>query len=713
MENQDHSRHPFEPAANELPSKPRYRFTLDRRRFFKLSGGGLVVAFVLHDLISPSSNSVPPANDSQSDDVDAWIHIGEDGAVNIFTGKVEVGQNIRTSLSQIVAEELMVPLSSITMIMGDTDLVPYDAGTFGSRTTPQMGTQLRKAAATAREALKELAAKKWGTPPTKLTAENGTIVNTATKDKINYGVLTKGQQLLMKISDKVPLIAAKDWKVAGKSAPKVDQKDFISGRHMYVSDMKLTGMLYGKILRPPSYEAKLIEANLAKAKSIPGVIVVKDGDFVGVAAPDSKTATSALQGIDAKWEERKDHPSSENIFEYLLKNTSAERDNGTTTGDVERGLSAAALKYSNTYNINYIAHVPLEPRAAVAQWADGKLTVWTGTQRPFGVQEELAETFRLNKEKVRVMVPDTGSGYGGKHSGEAAIEAARLAQEAKAPVKVVWTREEEFTWAYFRPGGVIEVNAGLNKDGTITAWKFTNYNSGGAGLDTQYKTSNKQIAHVPSNTPLKQGSYRGLAATANVFARECSMTDLARLVGMDPLDFRLKNLDDDRFVAVLEAAAKAFGWAKQKATGHGYGIAGGFEKGGHVGTCVEVAVSSNKEVKVLRVTQAFECGAIVNPHHLENQVVGSIIMGLGGALFEAVQFANGKILNAGLSAYRVPRFSDVPKIEVILLDRKDLPSAGAGEAAIIGVAPAIRNAILDAVGTALNTLPLLPSGMLA
>lgn len=712
MENQDHSRHPFEPATNELPSKPHYRFTLDRRKFFKLSGGGLVVAFVLHDLISPG-NSVPPADESQPDDVDAWIHIAEDGAVNIFTGKVEVGQNIRTSLSQIVAEELMVPLSSITMIMGDTDLVPYDAGTFGSRTTPQMGTQLRKAAATAREALKQLAAKKWGTPLTNLHAENGAIVNTVTKEKINYGGLTKGKQLLMKISDTVPVIAAKDWKVAGKSVPKVDQKDFISGRHVYVSDMKLPGMLYGKVLRPPSYEAKLVEANLAKAKSIPGVIVVKDGDFVGVAAPDSRTATSALLAIDAKWEERKDHPSNGNIFEYLVKNTSTERDNGTTTGNVEVGLSGAAFKYSNTYNINYIAHVPLEPRAAVAQWADGKLTVWTGTQRPFGVQQELIEVFRLTKEKVRVIMPDTGSGYGGKHSGEAAIEAARLAQEAKAPVKVVWTREEEFTWAYFRPGGVIEVNAGVNKDGTITAWKFTNYNSGGAGLDTQYKATNKQIAHVPSNTPLKQGSYRGLAATANVFARECSMTDLARLVGMDPLDFRVRNLDDDRFIAVLQSAAKAFGWGKQKAAGHGYGIAGGFEKGGHVGTCVEVVVGNNKEVKVLRVTQSFECGAIVNPHHLENQAMGSIIMGLGGALFEAVQFANGKILNAGLSAYRVPRFSDVPKIEVILLDRKDLPSAGAGEAAIVGVAPAIRNAILDAVGTALNTLPLLPNGMLA
>ncbi|HEX5154201.1 MAG TPA: molybdopterin cofactor-binding domain-containing protein [Parafilimonas sp.] len=714
MENRDYSRHPFEPSTDELPSESRYHFTLDRRKFFKLGGGGLVVAFVLHDLISFGNNNIAAPDESQPDSVDAWIHIGEDGAVNVFTGKVEVGQNIRTSLSQIVAEELMAPLSSITMIMGDTDLVPYDAGTFGSRTTPQMGPQLRKAAATAREALKELAAKKWDTPPTKLLAENGMIINTATKEKINYGTLTKGKQLLMKIADNVPVIAAKDWKVAGKSAPKIDQKDFISGRHQYVSDMKLKGMLYGKVLRPPSYGAKLMEADLSKAKRIPGVIAVKDGDFVGVAAPDSRTATSALLAIDAKWEERKDHPSNANIFDYLVQNASQEKDarNGDITGDVEGGLSGAAFKYSNTYNIDYIAHVPLEPRAALAQWADGKLTVWTGTQRPFGVQQQLAEAFRLNKEKVRVIMPDTGSGYGGKHSGEAAIEAARLAQEAKAPVKVVWTREEEFTWAYFRPGGVIEVNAGVNKDGTITAWKFTNYNSGGAGLGTQYKAGSKQVAYVPSDTPLKQGSYRGLASTANVFARECSMTDLARLISMDPLDFRVKNLDDKRFIAVLQAAAKAFGWDKPKTAGHGYGIAGGFEKGGHVGACVEVMVNSDKEVKVLRVTQAFECGAIVNPHHLENQVTGSIIMGLGGALFEAVQFADGKMLNAGLSSYRVPRFSDVPKIEVILLDRKDIPSAGAGEAAIIGVAPAIRNAILDAAGTAINTLPMLPNGML-
>src|SRR5688572_15394642 len=717
MDNPDNSQHPFEPTRDELPFKMNYHFELDRRKFFKITGGGLIVAFVLKDLISfdrkisPSETSSPPVGD-----VNAWIHIGKDGTVSVYTGKVEVGQNIRTSLAQIVAEELMVPVASVTMIMGDTDLVPYDAGTFGSRTTPQMGTQLRKAAASARQALVEIAAKKWNTQTTSLKTENGAVVNTDTNEKTGYGELTKGQQLMMTISDTVPVTAAKEWKVAGKSVPKVDQRKFICGKHIYVSDMKLPGMLYGKVLRAPSYGSKLIDADLTMAKNIPGVIVVKDGDFIGVTAPDVNTVTKALQSIKAKWEEKKEHPSNSNIFDYLLKNPSGEtggRNSGITKGDVERGLNEANFKHANIYNIHYIAHVPLEPRAAVAEWVNGKLTVWTGTQRPFGVQEELAEVLRLDKKNVRVIMPDTGSGYGGKHSGETAIEAARLSKEANKPVKVVWTREEEFTWAYFRPGGVIEVNAGVSKDGNITAWKFINYNSGGAGLDTQYKVGNKQVAHVRSNSPLRQGSYRGLASAANVFARECHMDDLARLIKMDPLEFRIKNLDDERLITVLRTTAQNFGWNVSKTKDHGHGIACGFDKGGYVGTCAEIKINGDKEVKIVRITQAFECGAIINPHHLENQVMGSIVQGLGGALFEAVEFANGKILNSSLSAYRVPRFGDIPKIEIVLIDRKDLPSAGAGEAAIIGIAPAIRNAIMDATGKALNELPMLPNGSLA
>ena len=716
MKDPEYVPHPFEPASDELPPGSQYKFAIDRRKFLKLSGGGLVVAFVFQDLFSGENKT--PFHEQGTDPVsgvDSWIRIGEDGKVTVYTGKVEVGQNIRTSLSQLVAEELMVPLSSITMIMGDTDLVPFDNGTYGSLTTPQMGMQLRKAAATARAALIEIAAKNWNTQSAGLVADNGMIWHKAANKKIGYGELTKGRQMLMPIAEKVELIAAKDWKVAGKTVPRINERSFISGKHIYVSDMKLPGMLYGKVLRAPSYGAKLLEADITKASNIPGVVVVKDGNFVGVAAPDIKTAGKALQSITAKWEEKKEATSNETIFDYLVKNATDKNDNknqGDKKGDIETGLSGAEFKHSKRYQINYIAHVPLEPRAAVAEWVDGKLTVWTGTQRPFGVQQELAGIFGLSKEKVRVIMPDTGSGYGGKHSGEAAIEAARLAKDARKPVKLVWSREEEFTWAYFRPGGVIDVSAGVNKDGTITGWKFTNYNSGGAGLETQYKVSSSQITHLPADTPLKQGSYRGLAATANVFARECHMTDLARLIKMDPLTFRIKNLDDDRFKAVLEAAAKAFGWDATKPVGHGYGIAGGFEKRGYVGCCAEVMVNDEKEVKVVRVTQAFDCGAIVNPNHLENQAIGSIVQGLGGALFEAVHFANGKILNSGLSAYRVPRFSDLPKIEIILMDRKDMPSVGAGEACIVGVAPAIRNAILDATGIALNILPMLPNGVL-
>ncbi|MEP7109959.1 MAG: molybdopterin cofactor-binding domain-containing protein [Ferruginibacter sp.] len=717
MDNPDHLPDSFEPTQDELPPKPDHHFILDRRKFFKLTGGGLAVAFVLHDLFSFAGETVPERSPLVPvSQVGAWIHIGEDGMVTVYTGKVEVGQNIRTSLSQIVAEELKVPVSSVKMIMGDTDQVPYDAGTFGSRTTPQMGTQLRRAAATAREALLEMASKNLDIPSLGLRAENGMVVNIAANKKLTYGEITKGRQLLLPISEKVQVIAAGDWIVAGKTVTKVNGRSFITGKHSYVSDMKLPGMLYGKVLRAPSYQAKLIEADISKARAIPGVVVVHDGNFIGVAAPDLRTAGKALLAINAKWDKNTGQPSKSGIFDYLMQHASGESDGrnaGNIKGNVEEGLTAADFKYSNRYTIHYIAHVPLEPRAALAQWIDGKLTVWTGTQRPFGVQEELADIFRVSKEKIRVMMPDTGSGYGGKHSGEAAIEAARLAREAKKPVKIAWTREEEFTWAYFRPGGVIDVESGVKKDGTIIAWKFNNYNSGGAGLGTQYKITNQQIAHLPSDSPLKQGSYRGLAATANVFARECHMTDLARLVKMDQLDFRLKNLDDDRFIAVLQTAAKTFGWNGSRATGHGYGIAGAFEKGGYVATCAEIMVNSDKEVKLLRVTQAFECGAIINPHHLENQVMGSIIQGLGGALFEAVDFADGNILNSRLSAYRVPRFRDIPKIEIILMDRKDLPSSGAGEAAIVGIAPAIRNAILDATGIALSTMPMLPNGVLA
>lgn len=280
-------------------------------------------------------------------------------------------------------------------------------------------------------------------------------------------------------------------------------------------------------------------------------------------------------------------------------------------------------------------------------------------------------------------------------------------------MKLVWTREEEFTWAYFRPAGVIEIASGVRNDGTITAWEFHNYNSGSSGIRTPYDVSNQKIEFHATQSPLRQGSYRGLAATANNFARETHIDELARTVKIDPLEFRLKNLKDSRLRAVLEAAAKAFGWGSAQASnGRGFGIAGGTEKGSYLATCAEVSTDrKNGSIKVVRAVTAFECGAIVNPNHLKTQIEGALIMGLGGALFESMEFENGMITNPHFSDYRVPRFSDAPAIEVVLVNRKDIPSAGAGETPIIGIAPAISNAICDATGLRLRTLPMAADGL--
>jgi isoquinoline 1-oxidoreductase len=403
--------------------------------------------------------------------------------------------------------------------------------------------------------------------------------------------------------------------------------------------------------------------------------------------------------LKAEWKSEA-QPSDRDLYAYLKAHAEAgeDRDN---RGSVEHGMAEADHKLSESYTVAYIAHIPLEPRAAVAEWNGDKLTVWTGTQRPFGVRSELMEAFGISEERVRVIVPDTGSGYGGKHSGECAIEAARLAKAAGQPVKLVWTREEEFTWGYVRPAGVIEISSGARTDGRITAWEFHNYNSGSSGMQITYEIPNRQIVFHPSKSPLRQGSYRGLAATANHFARESHIDELAHAVGMDPLEFRLKNLKNERQRAVVEAAAEKFGWGKHKASG----LSLGFEKGAYVGCCAEVAMEGGRP-KIVRVVEAFECGAVVNPDHLRNQVEGAVIMAIGGALFEQLRFDNGRLTNPMLSRYRVPRFADVPVIETVLVDRKDLPSAGAGETPIIGLAPAVGNAIFQATGKRLRSMPM-------
>src|SRR5262245_31873614 len=713
----------------ELFEKPPYNFDLDRRDFLKGFGLGIVfIVPVTRALAQQRGESGRGGfNQSLPNDVGAWIHLDEDGRISVFTGKVEVGQNTRTTLTQSVADELHVPLSSVHLVMGDTDVVPFDMGTFGSRSTPTMAPQLRRAAAAAREMLIAMAAEQMKVAPADLKIVDARFVNHDKSKTLTLAEVARGRKLVKVIPEDIAITSPKDWTVAGKSQVKVEARNFVTGKHRYTTDVKRDGMWYGKVVRPAAFNATLVSVDTKAAQAMPDVKIVADGNFIGVAAPDQQTATKAANAIAVDWKSP-GQPGNKELFDLLRKSTNRGGRGGgegggggpRPQGSVADGLAAADKKLEQTYTVQYIAHAPLEPRAAVAEWNGDRLTVWTGTQRPFGVRGELAEVFHISEDKIRVIVPDTGSGYGGKHTGECAIEAARLARAAGKPVKLTWTREEEFTWAYFRPAGVIEVKSGARNDGTITAWQFTNYNSGPSGIQIKYEIPNNDIRFHQSKSPLRQGSYRGLAATANHFARESHIDELANEVKMESLEFRLKNIKDDRLRDVLQAAAKSFGWGKTKpASGHGFGIACGFEKGGYVATCAEVAIEpassnedkTNKRVRIVRVVESFECGAVVNPLHLKNQIEGSIVQAIGGALFESIDFASGKILNPHFANSRSPRFSDMPSIEVVLIDRKDIPSAGAGETPIVGLAPAVANAIFNATGVRLRTLPLAPQGL--
>jgi isoquinoline 1-oxidoreductase len=704
------------------------------------------------------------------------LHIGKDGAITLLTGKVECGQGARAELTQAAAEELRVSPQVITAIMADTGLVPNDGITAGSGTTPRTLPAVRQAAAFARTLLVELASRRWGVKPEDLEVRDGRVVHAPTKREQTYADLASAEDAAKSFEKTIPsdvsVTHVTEWKVLGTFLPRPNRSDIVTGKHRYPSDIVRQGMLHGKILRPPAYGAKLKSIDAAAVKAMPGVTVVEDGPFVGVTAPNTFAATSAVEAIadSAKWESAP-HPSSRELFDYLKKHVRG--GDSDLKNPFEADLAKAAKALRAEYRVAYIQHAPMEPRAAVAEWEDGKLTVWTGSQNPFGVRSELARAFNLAEDKVRVIVPDFGGGFGGKHSGEAAVEAARLAKSAGRPVSLRWTREEEFTWAYFRPAGVMIAEAGLDAGGKITSWHFVNINSGPSAVETPYRVAQARSQFVQSEPPLRHGSYRALASTANVFARECFMDELAAAAGRDPLEFRLAHLDNPRLRAVLEEAAKRFGWIvrsvakdggqRETADGRaataaspspsarsepvegtgegrgdgegatndhrpsvsspngskgeslpknaapltGIGLACGTEKGSYVAACAEVSIDREQNrIAVRRVAQVFECGAIVNPGNLISQVQGAIIMGIGPALREEMRFDGGKITNAAFSKYRVPRLDDVPELDVHLLNRPDLPSAGAGETPIIAIAPAIANAVSQATGKRVREMPI-------
>ena len=684
----------FEPERYELREPPAYEFAPNRREFVEIAGAGLLITVTGGTAWAQRGGG---GGASPGPTLGARLHIGQDGLVTLLTGKVEVGQGSRTELAMAAAEEMRLPLERMRVVMADTSLVPNDGTTAGSRTTPATVPAVRKAAAVARELLLSVEERQRG------------------KAQLDYAGLARSAELATTYKKELPadvaLTPVKEWRILGTPRYRLDGREFVTGAHRFPSDITRPNMLYGCVLRPPSYGATLAAADLSAAQKTPGVTAVREGSFVGCAAPTSFAARKAVEAaaLTAKWETR-EHPSSRQLFAHLKERVAKDRPPRVQTkGSLEQGLAGANRRLRAVYQVPYIQHAPMEPRAAVAEWENGRLTVWTGTQNPNNVRDQLAQAFHLTPDKVRVTVPDTGGAFGGKHTGEVGIEAARLAREAGRPVSLRWTRAEEFTWAYFRPAGLFELEAGLDAQGLITAWDFAAYNAGTAGIESPYRIGHTRTQFIYCDSPLREGSYRGIAATANNFARECFMDELAGAAGADPLEFRAANLDNARLRDVLFAAAKSFEWQdrrKQRRPGGGVGLACGTEKGSYVAACVEVETNRQKgEVRVRQIVMAFECGAILNPANLQAQVEGSIIQGLGGALTEEIEFENGKLNNGSFAKYRVPRFRDVPPMKVILVNRPDLAPAGAGETPIIAVAPAIANAVFDATKERARSMP--------
>jgi isoquinoline 1-oxidoreductase subunit beta len=659
----------LEPDRFELREPDPYRFALNRREFL---GAGLVLT-----LFVPGS-----ASGQQTGQIEARLHLGEDGAVTVLSGKIEEGQGARTEIAMAAAEELGVPLDAVQVVLGDTARVPNDGGTWGSATTPVTIPAVRRACAAARAMLTE--------------SGHSTYAELARAGRKFTGPTPAG----------IALKPVASWKILGESQRRPASEAMVTGAHEFPSDIRRPGMLHGAVLRAPSFGARLEVLDVAAARRLPGVVAVRDGDFAGCAAPTSFEARAALETMAAaaRWSAPAHEATSDNLFEYLKKHQGRVRDNVKGAPAGQRGE-----RHRATFRCAYVQHAPMEPRAAVAEWEGGRLTVWTGTSNPFGVRDTLARTFALSPEQVRVVVPDFGGGFGGKHTGEAAIEAARLAKEAGKPVSLRWTRAEEFSWAYCRPAALIEVEASLDK-GVITAWDFANYNSGAAALESPYRLAHTRHRYIECESPLRPGSYRALASTVNNFAREAFMDELAAAAGQDPLAFRLAHLDNERIRAVLEAAADRFGWrerATRKQPGRGVGLACGMEKNSVVAACAEIEIDARTgAVRLVEIVQAYECGKILNPANLRQQVEGCILQGLGAVVRERLEFAGGRITNGSFARYRVPRFEDVPKIDLVLLDRPDMTPIGAGETPILTVAPAMANAWFQATGQRAYTLPL-------
>jgi isoquinoline 1-oxidoreductase len=690
---------------------------MDRRNFVKLLGGGIVVFVALDpsELFSQDGRRIYP------EDVNAYLRIGEDGRVTVFSGKIEMGQGAMTSQAQMVAEELGVALASIDMVLGDTDKCPWDMGTFGSLTTRMFGPALRAAAAEARLVLTQMAARKLGVPRENLAVENGVVSVVGDRErKITYGELARGKQIARLVGEKAVLRKVSEFSVMGRSPKRIDAPEKVTGSAKYAADIRVAGMVYARILRPPAHGATLKRLDISAAEKVDGASVVQLSDLVAVLHADPEAAQAALDRVNAEWSQPEAAVDQETIFDHLVK-AAAPPEEKTRRGEPAAARAGAARLFETTYHKGYVAHAPIEPHAAIAQVQGGKITVWASTQTPFPTRDRIARALGLDSRNVRVITPLLGGGFGGKSADRQALEAARLAQAAGKPVQVAWTRAEEFFYDTFDPAAVVKIVSGLDANGRICLWDYWVYGAGSRGADLFYEIANirlresgrvsyEQAAAGTSLHPFAVGPWRAPGANMNVFAIESQIDIMASAAKVDPLEFRLRHIKDPRMRRVLQSAADAFGWIAAAApSGKGRAVACSVDAGTYNALIAQVKVDPARgTVRVERVVCAQDMGIVVNPEGAKMQMEGSVAMGLGYTFTEELRFRGGDILDRNFDSYEIPRFSSMPPIETVLVKNDDVAPQGGGEPAIVATGAVMANAVFDATGARIFRLPMTP-----
>ncbi len=690
---------------------------MSRRTFLKLAGGGIVVFVGLGPLkiFSQDAKLLYP------EDFNAYLLIGKNGRVTVFSGKIEMGQGVLTSQAQMVAEELGVELESIDMVLGDTDKCPWDRGTFGSLTTRMFGPALRAAAAKAREVVITLAAIKLGVPNEKIIIKDGIAFVTGEPNrKVSYGELSKGARITQVVDEKAVLRSVSEFRVMGGSPKRLDALEKVTGAAKYAADIRVPGMLYARLLCPPMHGATLQQLDTSDAEKLPGITIVNRGDLIAVLHADPEAAEDAFMRIKADWQLPETKLDPESIFDHIVLQVEPLKIL-TDQGDVKTARASAARLFEATYQKGYVAHAPIEPHAALAEIKGGKATVWASTQTPFPTRDRIAQVLGLDPKNVRVITPFLGGGFGGKSADGQAIEAARLAQITGKAVQVSWTRAEEFFNDTFDPASVVKIVSGIEQNGKISLWDYSVYAAGERGAASCYDIPNARFRSAGGISygtatataqaglhPFAVGPWRSPGANMNVFAIESQIDMMASAAGEDPLAFRLRHLTDPRMRRVLQAAADVFGWkAAVSPSRRGFGMACNIDAGTYVATMAEVKVDpTNGSVKVIRIVCAQDMGIVVNPDGAKMQIEGGITMGLGYTLAEELRFLGGEILDRNFDTYDIPRFSWVPRIDVVLVQNDDLAPQGGGEPPITTTGAVIANAVFDATGARMFRLPM-------